>query len=248
MRTAELDRHLTLEGCFNFRDLGGYAAAGGRRVRWRRLFRADGLHRLSPADLTVLSRLGLATVVDLRTPREVHERGRIEWPAAGLAYHHLPMLDVLPEADEFSGWVEPGYVAARYADMLRHGREAVARAVEVLAEPSAQPAVFHCAAGKDRTGILAALVLGLLGVADEDIVADYALSRGAMGRMVEWIRRQYPDVDLERTSAAMVAAEPDTMVRFLAAFRADHRSFDDYAADLGLSPAVERLRRSLLEA
>ncbi len=69
-------RLVELEGCFNFRDLGGYETTDGRTVRWRRLFRSDGLHRLTEGDLEDLAELGLATVIDLRTVAEVEERGR----------------------------------------------------------------------------------------------------------------------------------------------------------------------------
>ena len=166
-----LERHVALEGCFNFRDLGGYRTPDGRRVRWRQLFRADSLSRLTGSDFDQLGAMGLATVIDLRTVSEVAERGRVEWPAPGITYHHLPMLDVLPDRDEYVEWAAPDFVARRYADMLATGASAVAEALRVLADSRCHPAVIHCAAGKDRTGIISALVLGLLGVSDEDIVA-----------------------------------------------------------------------------
>jgi protein-tyrosine phosphatase len=242
-------RQISLEGSFNFRDLGGYKAAEGRTVRWRRLFRADGLHRLTEADLNRLVDLGLRTVIDLRTLDEVVERGRIEWPAPDLAYHHLPMIDVLPDREEMPAWVDASFVADRYAAMLGEGGEAVAEALAVLTDPHAYPAVFHCAAGKDRTGILAAVVLGLLGVSDADIVTDYALSRAAMARMLEWLRATHPEAieELESRTAAIVAAEPETMALFLERFRLEYGSFETYAGSLGLAGAVSDLRASLLE-
>jgi len=242
-------RQISLEGSFNFRDLGGYKAAEGRTVRWRRLFRADGLHRLTEADLNRLVDLGLRTVIDLRTLDEVVERGRIEWPAPDLAYHHLPMIDVLPDREEMPSWVSSSFVADRYAAMLGEGGEAVAEALAVLTDPHAYPAVFHCAAGKDRTGILAAVILGLLGVSDADIVTDYALSRAAMARMLEWLRATHPEAieELESRTAAIVAAEPETMALFLERFRLEYGSFETYAGSLGLAGAVSDLRASLLE-
>jgi len=83
--TVDDPRFVELRGCFNFRDLGGYTGAGGRRVRWRRLFRADGLHRLTDEDCRDLAELGLRTVIDLRSGDELTERGRITWPEPGLA-------------------------------------------------------------------------------------------------------------------------------------------------------------------
>ena len=244
-----LARQLALEGCFNFRDLGGYQTVDGRRVRWRQLFRADSLSRLTESDFDQLGAMGLATVIDLRTVSEVAERGRVEWPAPGITYHHLPMLDVLPARDEYVEWAAADFVARRYADMLATGASAVAEALRVLADSRCHPAVIHCAAGKDRTGIISALVLGLLGVSDEDIVADYALSRDNMTRMLARLREERPDAaaEIQASAAAIVAAEPETMHAFLGRFRDDHGSFEEFAAGLGLSGAMRALRSALLE-
>jgi hypothetical protein len=92
------DPTAVLEGAFNFRAVGGLAAAGGRRVARGRLYRSDGLSRLTAGDPEVLGGLGINAVIDLRTADEVATRGRITWPGRELAYHHLPMLDVLPKA------------------------------------------------------------------------------------------------------------------------------------------------------
>jgi protein-tyrosine phosphatase len=246
---ADNQRVIELEGCFNFRDLGGYRTVDGRSVKWQRLFRADGLQRLTDADLAQLADLGLATVIDLRTDQELEESGRIAWPAPGLAYHHLPMLDVLPDRTTYPAWVDVSYVADRYVGMLEKGADAVAEALAVLAEPAAYPAVFHCAAGKDRTGLLAAVVLGLLGVSDEDIIADYALSQEAMARMLAWLRAERPEVreQIEGSAAAIVAAEPDTMSLFLARLREQHGSFAGYADSLGAGAAARYLQHALLD-
>src|ERR1700722_3987929 len=111
------DRLIPLEGCFNFRDLGGYPAADGRTIRWRRLFRADGLTRLTEPDLAALAGFGLASVVALRTHGELSKRGPIPWPDSQLSLHHLPMTDVLPDREQFPQWVDSAYVAERYLEM-----------------------------------------------------------------------------------------------------------------------------------
>jgi protein-tyrosine phosphatase len=119
----------------------------------------------------------------------------------------------------------------------------------VLADPAAYPAVFHCAAGKDRTGLLAAVVLGLLGVSDDDIIADYALSQQAMTRMLAWLRAERPEVreQIEGSAAAIVTAEPDTMSLFLGRLRHQHGSFPGYADSLGAADAVRYLQDALLD-
>ena len=173
---------MSLSGCVNFRDLGGYPAADGSRIRWRQLFRADGLTRLDEDDCSHLSDLGLATVIDLRTQGELDERGSFPRHTLAVAYHHLPLTDVLPPTEDLARYDEPSFVTRRYEDLFAQGAASLARAVDVLAEPGALPAVFHCSAGKDRTGVLAAIVLGFLGVPREVIVEDYALERASHDR------------------------------------------------------------------
>lgn len=250
-RTVDPDRHLALEGCFNFRDLGGYRTVDGRTVRWRRLFRADGLSRLTEADLAHLADLGVATVIDLRTDGELAERAPVS-PAGEFrpAVHHLPMIDVLPPIDEYPSWADDGFLVGRYAAILADGMGAIGRALTLLAAPGGIPGVFHCTAGKDRTGILAALVLGLAGVPDDDIVADYALSREAMVRMLEWLRFEHPEVaeELDRREDAILAVRPTVMARLIEHVRAEYGSFEGVAAAAGAAKAVEALRAALLDS
>jgi protein tyrosine/serine phosphatase len=240
-------RRLELQGVWNFRDLGGYHGHDNRRVRWRQLFRADGLDRLTAADLEQIETLRLRTVVDLRTGDEV-ARGRLT-PAGGLAWYHLPMLDVLPPREEYEAWVGPANVAEQYLSMTESAPVSIAAFLELVCNRDAYPLVFHCFAGKDRTGILTALVLGLLGVADVDIAEDYALSQAAMHRLLDWLRGQAGEnvAELEKRSSAIVAAEPETMATFLVRFRATHGSFDAYAASLGHPRAAALLAEVLLE-
>ena len=243
-------RKLILSGCVNFRDLGGYPGADGCSIRWRRLFRADGLTRLDESDCALLADLGLATVIDLRTNGEVEERGRFPENAFKVEYHHLPLTDVLPPTEDLGRYDEPAFVTSRYRQLFSEGSSSLARAVAVLAEPGALPAVFHCSAGKDRTGILAALVLGFLGVPRDVIVDDYALSAEAMIALFERLKAEYPDSveEVERYAPAVISVAPETMAAFLDALEDEHGSFDDLARSLGVEDAVTRLRASLLEA
>jgi len=242
-------RRLSLTGCVNFRDLGGYPATDGRRVRWRTLFRADGLSRLDESDCAQLAGLGLATVIDLRTQGEVDERGRFPKGAFAVEYHHLPLTDVLPPTEELGRYDEPAFVTSRYRQLFTEGSASLARAVEVLAEPDALPAVFHCSAGKDRTGILAAVVLGFLGVPRQVIVDDYALSAQAMVALLARLRVEYADAadEVERYAPAVISVSPQSMDAFLDAIEHEHGSFDDLAATLGVAVAVSHLRAILLE-
>jgi protein-tyrosine phosphatase len=248
-RSTALDRHFSFEGCFNFRDLGGYTTADGRTVKWRRLFRSDSPVRLTASDLATVGELGVTTVLDLRSSKELEERGRFPEEPLRVAYHHLPMMDVLPEPVELEKWMDARFAADRYRDMLDTGAPAITSALRVLSSGDAYPAMFHCTAGKDRAGIMSAMTLGLLGVPDETIVADYLLSAEPMKRMLDWLRTEYPDrhAQLEQTASAALAVLPETMHSFLRTLREDHGSFEGYATSIGVPEAGERLREALLE-
>jgi protein-tyrosine phosphatase len=242
-------RHVELSGCCNFRDLGGYPTTDGRVTAWRRLFRADGLSDLTDGDLETLDGLGVRTVVDLRTDTEAQTRGRFPAHVAHVAYHHLPLTETLPGEETAPEWHDATFVAARYRAMLADGTDSVVRAVRLLAEGANLPAVFHCSVGKDRTGVLAAVVLGFLGVADEVIVEDYALSGEAMVRVLERLEREFPDAKeiIDKYRPVILSVDPASMQGLLDGVRAEHGSFDGLAAALGVDREVSALRALLLE-
>jgi len=246
---ADPSRKLLLEGCFNFRDLGGYPTTDGHTTRWRRLFRADSLSRLTKSDMTILGELGIVTVIDLRTVLEADTQGRFPEDVAGVTYHHLPLTDTLPGEEESADWDRSAFVTERYLAMLSEGTETVSAALRLLAHDQRQPAVFHCSVGKDRTGVLSGLVLGFLGVPDEVIVDDYALSYEAMLRILEDLKRRYPDASeiVERYRPVILSAEPASMAGFVAGIRATYGSFDTLAEFLGVGPDIEALRTALLD-
>jgi protein-tyrosine phosphatase len=247
---ADPSRTLAFEGCVNFRDLGGYRTTDGHRIGWRRLFRADGLSRLSDADHRQLVDLEVATVIDLRTVDEAEQRGRFPVDRVPVRYVDLPLTDVLPAIAELPSWGEASYVARRYAEMVSEGAPALTGAFEVLGSGDSLPAVFHCSAGKDRTGVLAALILAFLGVPDETIVEDYCLSAEAMARLLERLKAEYPDsvAEVERYAPAVLQVMPETMEEFLAGLRAEYGSYDALAESLRVVDAVAGLRRTVLVA
>jgi len=241
-------RILEFEGCVNFRDLGGYRTADGRTVAWRRLFRADGLNKLTPADVAQLTDLGLTTVIDLRTLDEAEQRGSFPVDQVPVRYVGLPLTDVLPATEELPDWKEAAYVATRYGAMVSEGGPVLTEAIGVLALSGSLPAVMHCSAGKDRTGVLSALILAFLGVPDETIVEDYALSAQAMGRLLERLKAEYPEAvdQVEKFAPAILHVVPETMEQFLAALRLEYGTYDELAEALGVVEAMDVLRASLL--
>ncbi len=244
-------RLIALDAIHNFRDLGGYPAAGGRTTRWRTMFRADGLHRLAGDDLEVVRALGLRTVIDLRSHAEVADRGTFPQDLHPVNFHHVPVIDsTWQHLDRRDSDHDPtAFLEWAYHDMLREGPQRFAQAVEQLGRADAFPAVFHCAAGKDRTGVLAMLVLGSLGVPHEYIVADYALTVEGMDRMRVWAQREAPEMwqRIASAPAAFMSAVPDAMARVIDTICEDG-SIRDYTLSLGVTPgALDRLASQLLE-
>ena len=160
----EPERHIKVEGAFNVRDLGGYETREGRRTQWRRFLRADCLDKIDGADLASRIDGGLRTVVDLRGVREVEEeqsafRGSTEAPT----YISVDLMGVLDPAKDPATWPqppEPPYrYLALYSGWLDDRQESIRTVLSALAASDAVPALFNCHAGKDRTGVVAALLL-----------------------------------------------------------------------------------------
>jgi protein-tyrosine phosphatase len=241
-----VDRIIELEGAVNFRDLGGYATADGRRTRWRVLFRADGLGELTGADLDILRQLRIRTVIDLRTGHEL-EQSRFDVDAHPVEFHHFPFIKSLSNAEDFQR--APGFLGAQYRQMLEDAAPQIVGAFSALAADDARPAVFHCTAGKDRTGLLSALVLSLLGVPEDTVVADYALSGAAMSRLRAKLLVKFPDGKLlTEDSDAIFSADPANMVALFAHLKERYGSVRAYASAIGVpDDVVERLREAMLE-
>jgi protein-tyrosine phosphatase len=240
-------RVIDLEGCLNFRDLGGYPTGDGRTVRWRELFRSDALHHLTAADVARMrDELRIGTVVDLRSSSEVRSEGRGALASEPIRFHHVPLFDghvARPES-----WNGMATLADRYALLAEIAKEPIARVVTVLAD-AAGPAVYHCAAGKDRTGVVSAVLLGLLGVPDEVIVADYVATQENLDAIID---RLMSAEGYQTMLAALppdtLHAEAETMVAFLRSIRERYGSMAGYAGAIGVGRrVVERLAARLLE-
>jgi protein-tyrosine phosphatase len=144
-------RRIRFQRVFNVRDLGGLPVAGGGRTRFGHLYRADGVHRLDGDDLEVARGLGLKTVLDLRTTYEIEQRNRFPVEKLSVDWHHLPLITQVWSMDSLRPeGPATDFLVDRYLEMLDVGRRSIVRALELVADGS--PALFHCAAGKDRTG------------------------------------------------------------------------------------------------
>lgn len=174
------DRTINLENAYNVRDLGGYDAGDGRKVRWHALYRSGDLHSLSENDVETLRQRGIKTVVDFRTDRERE-----------LEPHRLPetveqviTLPITPgNVIEYDNMTADDAVEAMrtiYRYIVNEGQPEYTILFQTLADPANTPLLFNCSAGKDRTGIAAALVLSALGVDRETVFEDYLLSEACL--------------------------------------------------------------------
>ena len=244
-----LDRSIAFDLVFNVRDLGGLPTVDGGSVRRGALFRADGVHRLAGDDLERARALGLRTVVDLRTVGEIERSARFPVEEHPVEWHHLPILERMWSDDELvatTGAVD--FLRERYVDMLRTGAASIARIVELTADGT--PLLFHCAAGKDRTGVVAAVILSLAGVPPAEIAADYHVTAGAMAAFVDWLTVTYPDALDSMTSQPpeYLEAPPEAMTGFLEHVDERYGSAEGYVTSLGVDAAtIDRLRATLVE-
>ncbi|MFF3767642.1 GNAT family N-acetyltransferase [Streptomyces sp. NPDC001922] len=244
-----MNRHIPLPSgrLHNFRDLGGYSTDDGRTVRWGRMFRSDSLGKLQGEDWERFLALGIRTVIDLRHSWEIEAKGRIpEHPS--FTYHHLSVEHRPYDQAGLGAEVQTGpFLAERYLEVAEDGVRELRRALEVIAAEDG-PVVFHCTSGKDRTGLLAALVLDLLGVSEADIVADFALTGLATQRLLADWRTDHGG--REPAWPGYGRAPGEVMSLFLAALAQRHGSVHNYTGQV-LGPdgaqVVSALRRNLLE-
>lgn len=175
------ERRVPLTGAVNFRDLGGYPTAGGRTTRWGRVYRADQLGRLTPEDLAYLNQLGIGLLCDLRGHGEADESPTLLTEAKRV---HLAIMDDLVDPfrirdqlmrGDTSG-LDEALMVGSYQRMLDQFPDQFGAVLRHIADPANLPLVFHCTAGKDRTGITAMLLLAVLGVPEDIIMADFELT------------------------------------------------------------------------
>jgi protein-tyrosine phosphatase len=205
------ERRLPLEGACNVRDLGGYGVEGGAATRWNRFLRGDSLHRLTRKDVRILLDYGVRTVIDLRDPPERRaEPSRLEG-IAGIAVHKVPLLAEL----SLPGGRIPTDLGEMYVLCLRRGAKALRRVFEILGAEHGGAALFHCAVGKDRTGVVAALLLNLAGVGRQAILEDYAASEANIKPLVEQWSRQYLENPDTGWHPDLLSCRPQNMERML---------------------------------
>lgn len=218
MDSNPYSRCIANTGAPNLRDLGGYAARDGRTVKWGMMFRSDDLNDLTDDDVTVLEKLGVRTVVDFRTAHESES-----WPDR-LPTTARRSINIPIDAGRIIGRIREsdldirkttGIMISVYRDLAGRHQNAFKQFFAILSEPARLPLLFHCTAGKDRTGFAAALFLTALGVDRETVMDDYLFSG-------ECLKKRYtPGVDYVEALTPLYQVAPEFL---MAAFEViDHQ-------------------------
>lgn len=230
-----MERRIVLGKMLNLRDLGGYPTADGRTTRWGTLLRGDNPMGLTDADAQLLLERNITTILDLRSPGErEHLPDELE-RRPGFSYHFIPMStgEKLPNEEELIGL---GYFRTlERKDTIRAVLETIAAAPGGV--------LFHCMAGKDRTGCIAALLLTLAGVDRLDILADYQVSELYIRPVIRWMRETRADLP-----AYVGSSKPEYLEDCLERLEGAYGSVLDYLYAAGLTESVlDRLKHKLLE-
>ncbi|HEX5587251.1 MAG TPA: tyrosine-protein phosphatase [Acidimicrobiia bacterium] len=245
------ERRVTLEGPVNFRDLGGYPTVDGRTTRWGRIFRSDSTHTLTAADIPVLRELGMRTAIDFRSSQEIERLGIGPLGDVSITHVHCPTFDHSQPISEAPAIVLSSGIDF-YSSMIEAGAPSYVAAANSIASDDALPAVFYCLAGKDRTGVFAAILLGFLGVPDDVIVADYALTHEVVPLLTERrIEREGADVEATRwvgIPEELKGAHAFVMEGLIARVHEKWGSWAQYAHAVGFpDETVATLREQLLD-
>ena len=243
------DRHYPFEGCFNFRDIGGYPTADGHTIRWGRYFRAGRPDRMTPTDLEKVRSLGIVTQIDLRRSDEVLDQGRGPLASMGTSYEHIP---VIPDggSEQLNRLVgDTGISGKRYLGYLGFDPASWRRMFTFFADAQHHPILIHCTAGKDRTGVSTAFLLSVLGVDRAWIEADYILTNRDVARQVDFLESTIGlPAGMDRDTMRHDAGVPETAMRdFLDGLQEKWGGPLGYLRSIGISEATfEAVRQAFL--
>ncbi|WP_216830551.1 tyrosine-protein phosphatase [Alkalihalobacterium elongatum] len=243
-------RDIYLEGVVNFRDLGGYPTADGRKVKWGQFFRSGALNGLTENDVVRLQNLGIKRICDLR--RSIETKSKPNPRISGIDYIHLPVIpenedkEQVRQVGELSlhgekiQLGEPGEMLLRLNRVIAHQTNTYSQLLRMLFEEESVPLVIHCVAGKDRTGVCSSLILMTLGVPEEIVIEDFTYTNNYLEQLKQKILtkrflEKTKDVNPQSIDA-LLEARPDYLKAFLKEIADHYGTFDDYLSqNLGIS-------------
>jgi protein-tyrosine phosphatase len=236
--TESAGRRSLLDGASNFRDLGGYPTVDERVVRTGILFRSGALHALTDADHERLRALGVRVAVDLRPPEE---QAAEPTNAPFLRIVPVPLLRGERTSDPSALANGTGYLRDRYAEIVLDRAPDIGTIVRCLAEEDGLPAVIHCAAGKDRTGVVAAVLLLALGVDEATVLDDYELTSeyAAAARVQELTSKLSGSGLPPAVVAGLLGTSRSALADAIALLREEHGTVEDYLAGAAGVPAAD---------
>jgi protein-tyrosine phosphatase len=243
-----MERHWQAEGAWNIRDLGGYPVPDGRHTQWGRLLRSDGLHRLSGPTVTELVGKGVKTVIDLRGAHETELHVNPFRDCAEVDYRNIPLFDGLSPVDLLSETAMAGYsLAERYVEALTACRSSFATVFATMANARDGLVMFHCTAGKDRTGLVAALTLAIVGVPQEHIISDYLLTATIAAPLLKRLRENALQRGAMPASVKTVLAVDPKAIAAALQYLAAHGGAYGYLRECGVDDArLQAICRRLL--
>jgi protein-tyrosine phosphatase len=245
-------RKIDIKSVTNFRDLGGYQNRDGATIAWRRIFRSGDFRNITANDFALINKdIGLTTVIDLRTAEETEQQGKWNCTEFGIRYHHIPFPGGGGNKKEEQRLLKEGINLGEFYLHITNGvnfSKQLITALEIIASSNNHPLVFHCAIGKDRTGILSAILLSILGVDDEVIIEDYTLSGPAMKQVREDMVKNPPGIDfVKRLPEYFWEAAPESMAVFLSGIKKKHGSVVRYLINVGVDTyLIEAIRKNLI--
>ena len=235
-------RRIVLDGATNMRDLGGYPAVGGLSTSWNRLYRSCSLSTLTDNDRDTLDSLGIKTVVDLRSRTEAAaEKDRLP---ENVLYFNIPIQDFEVKIDGSAVTAFEHSLCESYELMLKETGALFCDALGAIISGLDRGAVlFHCKAGKDRTGVMAAVILKLLGVGEDDIIADYQVSGTYNRNGVNKELMAMPE--FEKNFLPILGSPPEMLDKLLGFFHSVE--LENYLIENGLSREhIESLKKYML--
>lgn len=239
------ERHLPLNGAVNVRDLGGYAVAGGKTTRWGRFLRADSPHHLDHGELAMLVDYGITTVIDLRREDELRREPNPFAEHARVAYHNVSLFEAMAPSDYVRN---PNLLPDLYIRALGERRAAFAEVLNHIAAASEGGVLFHCTVGKDRTGLIAAILLLIAGADRETVLQDYAMTGPLIAPLIDTLARSAEARGIDPVAFQMIArCDPSVMVTALDALDTTHGGLESWLSATGIErETVSAIRQSLL--
>ena len=222
-----------LESTMNTRDMGMYRIQGTKHYTiGNQIYRSDRCEMLSESDKEILQSRGITTIIDLRSEQEVKAKPSAFAKDKTFSFFHYPIVEGMLPPSSLEG-VPLSYMEIAHADCMRDVFKTIADANSGV--------LFHCTAGKDRTGVVSAILLALVNVADEDIIFDYAISREFNKIRLEAFLNEHPEIDRE-----IVLANEKSMIKFLKMMRDKYVTMERYLMEIGLDEAdIKKLKRKL---